>query len=93
MIGCLFESIDYLLLYSFHMHRRTGHGVWEGGGGGGGYSPPRVFQIAIFGGKNQVIFGQNHLIVVQAMEKNIRAIEVSPPERNPSCTPMFTCNN
>ena len=37
-------------------------GIRGWGGGGGCTSPPRIFQIAIFGGKNQVIFGQNHLI-------------------------------
>ena len=52
-------------------------GVRGGGGGGGGGGarglqpppPPIIFQIAIFGPKNQVIFGQNHLIFGQAMEK------------------------
>ena len=41
-----------------------------GGGGAGGCSPPRIFKIGIFGQKkNHVIFGQNHLIFGQAMEK------------------------
>ena len=50
-------------------------------GGGGGCSPSRIFQIVIFGRekKNQVIFGQNHLIFVQAMEKYIPARDFSPP--------------
>ena len=39
------------------------------GGGGGSPPPPRIFQIAIFGQKNHVIFGQNHLIFGQAMDK------------------------
>ena len=42
-----------------------------GGGGGGGCSPPRIFKIGIIGPKTKswVIFGQNHLIFGQAMEK------------------------
>ena len=36
---------------------------------GGGYSPPRTFKIAIFGQENNLIFGQNHLIFGQAMDK------------------------
>ena len=55
--------------------------------------PPRIFYIAIFGQKNQVIFGQHHLIYVQAMEKNIYSGKKlqpppPPPERNSSCTLM-----
>ena len=43
--------------------------------GGGGGVAPRIFEIAIFGPKNQVIFGENHLIYVG---KNIRARDFSP---------------
>ena len=68
-----------------------------------GLQPPppplyRNFQIAIFGQKNQVIFGQNHLIIVQAMEKNIRARDFSPPKRKSSrtlinaVTPTLACS-
>ena len=45
------------------IHRHMAHGAE------GGCSPPKIFQLAIFGQKNQVIFGQNHLIFMQAMEK------------------------
>ena len=44
-------------------HRRTAHGAK------GGCSPPRIFSNSHFRAKNQVIFGQYHLIFVQAMEK------------------------
>ena len=50
-----------------------------GGGGGGGCSPPRNFQIAIFGQKNNVIFGQNHLIFGQAMDKIFGQLTSAPP--------------
>ena len=62
--------------------------------------------VVIFGQKNQVIFGQNHLIIVQAVDKYIRARDFSPPELNSSRTLMTailkvvvsrtmttTCNN
>ena len=56
-------------------HRRT-----SGGGGGGGCSPPRICQIAIF--------GQNHLIFGQAMEKIFGQLTSAPlneigPVRHP----------
>ena len=53
-----------------------------------GAAAPLEFFKWPFSGKNLVIFGQKHLIFVQAMEKNIRARDVSPPERNLSHTLM-----
>ena len=45
-----------------------------------GCSPPRIFQIAIFGHKNRYfLFGQNHLIFVQAMEKKKYSDKRLPP--------------
>ena len=71
------------------MHRRT-----RRGGGGGAAAPPRIFQIAIFGEKqNHVIFGQNHLIFGQAMEKIFGQLISAPPKRKWSPTPMCGCNN
>ena len=48
------------------MHRRTRRG---GGGGLGGCSPPWNLSNSHIRAKNQVIFGQNHLIFGQAMEE------------------------
>ena len=39
------------------------------GGGGGGLQPPWNFSNSHIRAKNQVIFGQNHLIFGQAMEE------------------------
>ena len=38
-------------------------------GGGGGLQPPWIFSNSHFRAKKHVIFGQNHLIFGQAMEK------------------------
>ena len=50
-------------------------------GGGLGVQPPRIFQIAMFGQKkkNHVIFGQNHLIFLQAMDKIFGQLISAPP--------------
>ena len=57
------------------------YGAWAGGGGGGGegLQPPIIFQIAIFGQKKQVVFGQNHLIFGQAMAKIFGQETSAPP--------------
>ena len=64
------------------------------GGGGGGSSPPVICQIAIFGPKKHVIFGQNHLIFGQAMEKIFGQLKSAPlnetgPVRLWSHEPMY----
>ena len=53
-----------------------------------GAAAPLGFFNSHFRAKNQVIFGQNHLIFVQVMETNIRARDFSPPELNSSGTLM-----
>ena len=62
-----------------HSHRHTGHGA-----GGGGAS--RIFSTSHFQARNLVIFGQNHLIFVQAMEKKIFGQETSTPPPPPNET-------
>ena len=79
--------------YITHGHnRRTGAMGLRGGGGGGGgrgCSPYIIFRIAIFWQKYQVIiFGQNHLPFVQAMEKysaGKRLQASTPNETRPVC--------
>ena len=47
--------------------------AYEAGGGGlGAAAPSRIFQIAIFGQKNLVIFGKTHLIFPTRDGENIR---------------------
>ena len=53
-------------------------GVRGGGGGGLGAAAPRIFQIAIFGQKMHLTFGQNHLIFGQAMEKILGQLTSAP---------------
>ena len=89
-IDDLASHVDYMIFTSLLMtqhsmlsskhlrrnHRRTAHGAE------GGCSPYN------FWAKKQVIFGQKHLIFVQAMEKySVR--DFSAPERNSSRTPTW----
>ena len=60
-------------------HRRT---RWRGGGRAGAAAPPIIFQIANFWPpqKNHIIFGKNHLILGQALQKIFGQPQA--PERN-----------
>ena len=60
-------------LHVCFVHRRTAHGA------AALPPPPRIFQKAIFRQNNQVIFGQNHLIYMKAMEKNYSGMRLQPP--------------
>ena len=62
----------------------------RGGGGGGGCSPPRIFQIAIFGQKK--IFGQNHLIFGQAMDKIFGQLTSAPLNETGPVRPWRQCH-
>ena len=55
----------------------------------GAAAPITNFQIAIFGPKNGVIFGQNHFIFRQAMDKIFGQLTSAPPKRNWSRTPSM----
>ena len=59
-------------------------GVWPMGLRGA-----KIFQIAIFGQKNQVIFGKNHLHFRASNGKKYSGKRLQPPERNLSRTPML----
>ena len=71
-----------------HRHMRRG-----GGGGGGGWgdcSPPRIFQIAIFGQKKKSCnIWAKPLDFRTSNGENIRATDLSPPKQNWSRTPMI----
>ena len=62
-------------------HRRT---RWGAGGGGGGLYPPLEFFKRPFSGKKtqHVIFGQNHLIFGQPMEKIFGQLTSAPLNEN-----------
>ena len=68
-------------------HRRTAQGAE------GGCSPPRIFQIAIFGQKKKSGNIRAKPLYFRASNgKNIRARDFSPPERNSSRTLMVVGN-
>ena len=68
-------------------HRRTRRG------GGGGLPPPSNFSNSHFRAKkkNHVIFGQNHLIFGQAMEKIFGQL-TSAPLNKTSPVRLYDCN-
>ena len=70
-------------------HRRTRRGGGGGGAAAAAPPPPGIVKIAIFGGKkNQVIFGQNHWIFGQAMEKIFGQLTSAPLNETGPVTPM-----
>ena len=68
---------DTFEIKCIHIHRRTSHGA-EMGCKPPPPPPPEFFSNSHFWAK-KVIFGQNHLMFVQAMNKHIWAREFSPP--------------
>ena len=59
------QNQSFFFVFSSSEHKRTP-------------PPPGILKIAIFGQKNQVIFGQNHWIFGQALEKIFRQLTSAP---------------
>ena len=78
-----------ILVFRVCSHRRTR----RGGGGAWGLQPPRIFQISHFRAKKHVIFGQDHLVFGQALEKIFGQLtSASSPlnETGPVCLCLFS---